>query len=60
MKIIYDCTITVRNKFDTFLEISETDSVGEEYEKFVYLHMEAAAECIPTKPRTYIEFYVKH
>ena len=35
--------VTVRNKSDT---------PNDEYENFLTAHMEAAAECIPTKPRT--------
>ena len=43
--------ITVRNKFDALLEISEALTPNDEYKKFVNVHMEAAAECIPTKLR---------
>ena len=42
-------TITQRNKFDTLLEISETHTPNDEYENFINAHIEAAAECIPTK-----------
>ena len=43
--------VTVRNKFNTLLKISETLILNDEYENFINAHMEAAAECIPTKPR---------
>ena len=43
--------ITLRNKFDAPQEISEAPSLKDEYENFVSAHMEAAAECIPTKLR---------
>ena len=42
---------TVRNKFDTLQKISEIHTPNEEYENFDNVHTEAAAECIPTKPR---------
>ena len=44
-------TITVRNKFDAHQEISETFTPNDEYQNFVNAHIEAAAECIPTKLR---------
>ena len=43
--------ITVRNKFDSLPEISETYTLNDKYENFVTTHIEAAAESIPTKPR---------
>ena len=43
--------VTVRNKFDTLQETSEKHTPNDEYENFVTTHMEAAAECIPAKPR---------
>ena len=43
-------TITQRNKFDA-LQMSETLTPNDEYENFIYSHMEAAAECLPTKVR---------
>ena len=43
--------IAVRNKFDNLQEASETLTPNSEYENFINTHMEAAAECIPTKPR---------
>ena len=42
-------TLTLRNKFDVLQEILETPTPNDEYENFVNAHLEAAAECIPTK-----------
>ena len=42
-------TIALRNKFDAIQEIFETPTTKDEYENFVNVHAEAAAECIPTK-----------
>ena len=44
-------TLTLRNKFDALQEISETFTPNNEDENFVNAHIEAAAECIPTKQR---------
>ena len=44
-------TITLRNKFDTLQEISKTLTLNDEYKNVVNVHMEVAAECLPTKPR---------
>ena len=44
-------TLTLRNKFDALHEISEIPTPNDEYENFVNAHLEAAAECIPTKQR---------
>ena len=44
-------TLTLRNKFDTLQETTETLTPNDEYENFVNVHLEAAAECIPTKQR---------
>ena len=44
-------TLTLRNKFDALQEILETLTQNDEYENFVNAHIEAAAECIPTKQR---------
>ena len=44
-------TITLRNKFDAPQEISKILTPNDEYENFVNAHMEATAECIPTKLR---------
>ena len=43
-------TLTLRNKIDA-LQKTETHNPNDEYENFVYVHWEAAAECIPTKQR---------
>ena len=43
--------VTVRSKFDTLQEISETHTPNEEYENFVSAHMKAAVEHSSTKPR---------
>ena len=51
-KVIRDkYALTLRNKFDALQEISETPTPNDEYENFVNAHLEAAAECIPTKQR---------
>ena len=42
--------VTVKNKFDTLQEISERHTSNDEYKNFI-THLEAAAECILTKPR---------
>ena len=44
-------TLTLRNKFDVLQEISEKPATNDEYENSVNDHLEAAAECIPTKQR---------
>ena len=44
--------LTLRNKFDALQEISETLTPNDEYKNFVNAHLEAPAECIPTKQRT--------
>ena len=49
--IINEYMITLRNKFYTLPEISEKLFPNDKYENFVNTHMEAAAECIPTKVR---------
>ena len=43
--------VSLRNKFDTLQEISETLTPNNEYENFFNAYMEAATECILTKPR---------
>ena len=40
------------NKFNALQEKIETHTSNDEYEKFIIAHLEATAECIPTKPRT--------
>ena len=42
-------TITLRNKFDALQGMSETLTPNDEYENFVYTHMQAATECVLTK-----------
>ena len=44
-------TLTLRNKFDALQEILETPTLNDKYENFINAHLEAAAECIPTKQR---------
>ena len=43
--------LTLRDKFDARQEKTETHTPNDEYENFVNDHLEAAAECIPTKQR---------
>ena len=43
--------LTLRNKFDALQEKSETHTPNDGYENFINAHLEAAAECIPTKQR---------
>ena len=43
--------LTLRNKFDALSEKKETHTPNDEYENFVIAHLEAAAECMPTKQR---------
>ena len=40
-----------RNKFDTLKKTSEKHISNDEHENFVTVHIQAAAECIPNKPR---------
>ena len=42
----------MRNRFGTLQEKTEKGTPNDEYENFVNAHLEAAAKCIPTKPRT--------
>ena len=44
--------LTLRNKFDALQKILKTPTLNDEYENFINAHLEAAAECIPTKLRT--------
>ena len=53
-------TFTLRNKFDALQEISETPIPNDEYENFVNAHLEAAAECLPTKQRAKPESHGRH
>ena len=43
--------LVLRNRFET-LQKTEKGTPNDEYENFVNAHLEAAANCIPTKPRT--------
>ena len=43
--------LTLRSKFDAQQEKTETHTPNDEYENFVNAHLEAVAECIPTKQR---------
>ena len=43
--------LILRKKLDGLQEISESCTPNEEYKNFVNAHLEAAAECIPTKQR---------
>ena len=40
------------NRFEALQEKAEKGTPNDEYENFVEAHLEAAAKCIPTKPRT--------
>ena len=42
----------MRNRFETLQEKTEKGTPNDEYENFVNVHLEVAAKCIPTKPRT--------
>ena len=44
--------LELRNRFETLQEKTEKGTSNDEYENFVNAHLEAAANCIPTKPRT--------
>ena len=44
-------SLTLRNKYDALQERAETHTPNDEYENFINAHLEAAAECIPTKQR---------
>ena len=44
--------LELRNRFETLQEKTEKGTPNDEYENFVNAHLEAAAKCIPTKPRT--------
>ena len=44
--------LELRNRFETLQEKTEIGTPNDEYENFVNAHLEAAAKCIPTKPRT--------
>ena len=44
--------LELRNKFETLQEKTKKGTPNDEYENFVNVYQEAAAKCIPTKPRT--------
>ena len=44
--------VELRNRFESLQEKTEKSTPNDEYENFVNAHREAAAKCIPTKPRT--------
>ena len=44
--------LELRNTFETIQKKTEKGTPNDEYENFVNVHLEAAAKCIPTKPRT--------
>ena len=44
--------IELRNRFETRQQKTEKGTPNDEYENFVNAHLEVAAKCIPTKPRT--------
>ena len=43
--------LELRNRFEALQEKAEKGTPNDEYENFVEAHLEAAAKCIPTKPR---------
>ena len=45
-------SLELRNRFETLQEKTEKGIPNDEFENFVNAHLEAAAKCIPTKPRT--------
>ena len=44
--------LELRNRFESLQENWEKGTPNDEYENFINAHLEAAANCIPTKPRT--------
>ena len=44
--------VELRNRFETLQGKTEKGTPDNEYENFVNAHLEAAAKCIPTKPKT--------
>ena len=50
--IIDKYVLELRNRFETLQVKTEIRTPNDEYENFVNIHLEAAANCIPTKPRT--------
>ena len=49
---IRDYVLEKRNRFETLQEKTENGTPNDEYENFVNALLEAAAKCIPTKPRS--------
>ena len=48
--------LELRNRFETLQEKTEKGTPNDEYENFGNAHLETAAKCIPTKPRTKYRF----
>ena len=44
--------LELRNRFETLQEKTEKGTLNDEYENFFNVHLEVAAKCISTKPRT--------
>ena len=44
--------LELRNRFEALQEKTEKGTPNDKYENFVNAHLETAAKCIPTKPRT--------
>ena len=44
--------VELRNRFETLQEKTEKRTPNDEYENFVNAHLDAAAKCISTKPKT--------
>ena len=44
--------LELRNRFDVLQKKTEKRTPNDEYENFVSAHLEAAAKCIPTQPRS--------
>ena len=51
--------IELRNRFEALQEKTEKRTPNEEYENFDNAHLKAAAKCIPTKVKIYIESHRK-
>ena len=48
--------VTIRYKYDTLQETSERHTLNDKHENFFTTFLEAAAECILTKPKWNVEF----
>ena len=44
--------LELKNRFETLQEKTEKNSPNDKYENFVNAHLEASANCIPTKLKT--------